>query len=179
MGPNPPCENDTLCEDWRRRCPKTEDFLRFLRFARDALRGLAWSMSKNWAVFRFLRFGRDALRGLAWSMSKKTEDFLRFLRFARDCIALAYRNVRRALAHAEQVVRKTWAEHLRRTTLAESSQHRSLSVTEGQTLQISALARAHSRAQAHRARNTEAYQSQKEQALQISALAHTLSRTQV
>ena len=30
MGPNPPCENDTLCGDWRGRCPKPEDFLRFL-----------------------------------------------------------------------------------------------------------------------------------------------------
>ena len=60
-------ENDTLCRDGVddaqmlrafydpavRARPSaeigvvTEDFLRFLRFARDSLRGLAWSMSKN------------------------------------------------------------------------------------------------------------------------------------
>ena len=39
MGPNPPCENDTLCGDWRGRCPKTVDFLRFLICARDTLCG--------------------------------------------------------------------------------------------------------------------------------------------
>ena len=39
MGPNPPCENETFCGDWRGRCPTTEDFFRFLSCARDPLRG--------------------------------------------------------------------------------------------------------------------------------------------
>ena len=79
-------------------------------------------------------------------------------------IALACRDAQSTCAR-----RESCAEGLGRALAQKSSQHRSLSVTEGQTLQISALARA----QASRARNTEAYQSQKEQTLQISALAHT------
>ena len=41
VGPSPLCENDTICADWRGRCAKTEDLLRFPWRARDSLWGLA------------------------------------------------------------------------------------------------------------------------------------------
>ena len=41
----------TLCGDSRGRGSKTEDFLRFLRCARDRLRRFAWSSFKNWGLF--------------------------------------------------------------------------------------------------------------------------------
>ena len=43
----------TLCGDSRGRGSKTEDFLRFLRCARDPLRRFAWSRFKNRIFYDF------------------------------------------------------------------------------------------------------------------------------
>ena len=61
----------TLCGDRRGRGAKTHDFLRFLKFPRDPLRGSAWSRCKSPCCFlRFLRCSRDPLRGSSWSRCK-------------------------------------------------------------------------------------------------------------
>ena len=79
MGPNPPCENDTLCGDWRGRCPKTEDCLRFFRGARATLCG-DWRgrCPKTEDFLRFLSCTRDLLRGLAWWIARNASKMLLF-----------------------------------------------------------------------------------------------------
>ena len=74
-----PCA--TLCGDSRGRGQKTEDFLRFLRAARDPLRVV--EVEKLRTFYDFCG-PRATLCGDSRGRGSKTEDFLRFVRCARD-----------------------------------------------------------------------------------------------
>ena len=76
----------TLCGNWRNRCPKTEDFLRFLRFARDPLRALAWSRCKNLRTFYDFCGSRAALCGVGVVEVQKLRTFYD-LSFARATLS--------------------------------------------------------------------------------------------
>ena len=70
----------TLCADSRGRGSKTEDFLRFLRCARDLSAEIRVVEVQKLGAFYDFCGARATSRG----RGSKTEDFLRFLACARD-----------------------------------------------------------------------------------------------
>ena len=153
-----------VCVDWRGRGAKTEGSLRFLICARHPLRGSAFAIPRSRVRFPP---GPQQL-WLKNLLGEVAHGHLARACAAHLCIALACRHLHRALAHAEQVVRKTWAEHLRRAPLQRACNTEAYQSQKANFADIRASTRARTRA------NT---QSSQHRSLSVTNFAHIHAST--